>query len=186
LPQSPPPQTPMAQAPAPRTPTPRTSTARTSGQEDATAAAGACCGGATRRTVLSGIGVAGAGLALAACSSSSNPSPAASGGAGSTGSPAAATDSALGPASDVPVGGGTIYKDAKVVVTQPKAGEYKAFTAVCTHAGCLVGAVANGTINCPCHGSEYSITDGSVVRGPAPSPLAGKAISVKGGTVTLT
>jgi Rieske Fe-S protein len=81
---------------------------------------------------------------------------------------------------DVPVGGGVVIKADKTVVTQPKEGEFKAFSAVCTHAGCVVSEVANGTINCPCHGSKYSVTDGSVVAGPAPKPLAAKAVKVDG------
>ena len=78
----------------------------------------------------------------------------------------------LGPVSDVPVGGGKVFQDAKIVVTQPTAGQYKGFTAVCTHAGCIVRTVENNTIDCPCHGSKYNATDGSVVGGPAPAPLA--------------
>ena len=81
---------------------------------------------------------------------------------------------------DVPVGGGVVVKADKVVVTQPKEGEFKAFSAVCTHAGCVVSKVANGTIDCPCHGSKYSVTDGSVVAGPATKPLAAKAVKVEG------
>jgi len=83
-------------------------------------------------------------------------------------------------AAEVPVGGGLIVKDQKIVVTQPKKGEFKGFTAVCTHAGCIVGTVAGGTINCPCHGSKYSIADGSVVAGPAPKPLAARTVAVEG------
>ena len=64
----------------------------------------------------------------------------------------------LGQASDIPVGGGAIYTAAKVVVTQPASGQYKAFSAVCTHVGCLVNKVTSGTIDCPCHGSEFRIT----------------------------
>jgi Rieske Fe-S protein len=47
----------------------------------------------------------------------------------------------LGPTSDVPEGSGTVFRDQKVVVTQPKPGDFKAFTAVCTHQGCLVDSV---------------------------------------------
>ena len=76
--------------------------------------------------------------------------------------------------------------DAKVVVTQPTAGVFKAFTAVCTHQGCIVASVANGTINCPCHGSMYSVADGSVKGGPAPAPLAAVPVTVAGDTITLS
>jgi Rieske Fe-S protein len=88
------------------------------------------------------------------------------------------TGTLLGKASEVPVGGGMVFTDAKVVVTQPSKGQYKAFSAVCTHVGCLCNQVANGTINCPCHGSKFKITDGSVVTGPAPAPLAAKTVTV--------
>ena len=91
----------------------------------------------------------------------------------------------LGMASAVPVGGGMVYTDAKVVVTQPSKGKFMAFSAVCTHVGCLCNQVADGTINCPCHGSKFKITDGSVVAGPAPAPLAAKTVTVSGGKILL-
>ena len=71
----------------------------------------------------------------------------------------------------------------KIVVTQPKAGSFHAFTAVCTHAGCIVDSVSGGTINCPCHGSQFAIATGSVVTGPATSPLAPFAIKVQGTSI---
>lgn len=92
---------------------------------------------------------------------------------------------ALAATGDVPVGGGTIFPDEKVVVTQPSEGDFKAFTAVCTHQGCLVGQVEGEEIQCPCHGSVFSINDGSVVNGPATSPLSEVAISVEGDQITL-
>ena len=91
----------------------------------------------------------------------------------------------LGAASDIPVGGGAIYTAAKVVVTQPASGQYQAFSAVCTHVGCLVNKVANGTIDCPCHGSQFKITNGAVVTGPAPSPLPAKQITIVDGRIIL-
>jgi Rieske Fe-S protein len=91
----------------------------------------------------------------------------------------------LGATSDVPVGGGAIYTAAKVVVTQPASGDYKAFSAVCTHVGCLVNKVTSGTIDCPCHGSEFKITDGAVVAGPAPSPLPARQIKIVDDQVIL-
>jgi Rieske Fe-S protein len=89
----------------------------------------------------------------------------------------------LGPTSDVPVGGGKVYADAKVVVTQPTAGQYKGFTAVCTHQGCVVADVADGTINCGCHGSKFKVADGTVANGPASSPLAAADITVHGNQI---
>jgi Rieske Fe-S protein len=97
---------------------------------------------------------------------------------------AGAADAKLAATADVPVGGGVILTDAQLVITQPKAGTFKAFSAICTHQGCTVSAVENGTINCPCHGSEFAITDGSVVAGPAPKPLPAKSIKVSGGSIT--
>src|ERR1700745_3976808 len=79
----------------------------------------------------------------------------------------------LGAASDIPVGGGAIYTAATVVVTQPASGQYKAFSAVCTHVGCIVNKVTDGTIDCPCHGSEFKITNGAVVAGARAAPLPG-------------
>jgi Rieske Fe-S protein len=92
----------------------------------------------------------------------------------------------LGLAADVPVGGGKVYTAAKVVVTQPSKGKFMAFSAVCTHVGCLCNQVADGTINCPCHGSKFKITDGSVVAGPAPASLPAAKITVSGGKILLT
>ncbi|MFB6705998.1 Rieske (2Fe-2S) protein [Streptomyces sp. NPDC056333] len=91
----------------------------------------------------------------------------------------------LGTASDIPVGGGKVFEEQEVVVTQPKEGEFKGFSAVCTHKGCIVVAVSDGTINCPCHGSRYSIADAAIVAGPAPQPLPVEGITVTGGTIRL-
>ena len=71
------------------------------------------------------------------------------------------------------------------MVTQPTAGTFKAFSAICTHEGCPVQKVADGVIKCPCHGSEFSIEDGSVKRPPAPSPLTAIAITTTGGAITV-
>ncbi|WP_425424152.1 Rieske (2Fe-2S) protein [Streptomyces longwoodensis] len=81
------------------------------------------------------------------------------------------------------MGGGKVFADRKVVVTQPAQGEFKAFSAICTHQGCTVATVAGGTINCPCHGSEFRIEDGSVARGPASRPLPAERITVQGDSI---
>ena len=95
------------------------------------------------------------------------------------------TGTVLGAASEIPVGGGKIYTAARVVVTQPARGQYKAFSAVCTHVGCIMSAVTSGTIDCPCHGSQFKITNGAVITGPAPSPLPAKQIKIVDGKVIL-
>ncbi|KOU65604.1 iron-sulfur protein [Streptomyces sp. MMG1533] len=86
---------------------------------------------------------------------------------------------------DIPVGGGKIFADEKIVVTQPKEGEFKAFSNICTHQQCPVANVSDGTINCTCHGSKFSITDGSVENPPATKPLPAKQIAVEGDSITL-
>ena len=87
---------------------------------------------------------------------------------------------------DVPVGGGAIIAAAKVVVTQPAAGQFKAFSSICTHMGCPVAEVADGTINCNCHGSRFDIATGAVKRGPATRPLPAKTVTVKGDRIIVT
>src|SRR5689334_24412829 len=133
----------------------------------------------TRRTALACAGAACAAV-LAGCSkynsnnggiAGSQPAAPASSSAAPAGSGAAAAPAALASTSDVPVGGGKILATQKIVITQPKSGEFHGFSAVCTHAGCTVGSVSDGTINCPCHGSRFSVTNGAVVSGPATSPL---------------
>ncbi|MEW1929350.1 Rieske 2Fe-2S domain-containing protein [Streptomyces sp. NPDC088360] len=91
----------------------------------------------------------------------------------------------LAKTSDIPVGGGKVVKDKKVVVTQPEKGDFKAFSAVCTHSGCIVSEVSDGTINCACHGSKYRVADASVADGPAPRPLPPQNIKVTGNSITL-
>ncbi|MEU6331143.1 MULTISPECIES: Rieske (2Fe-2S) protein [unclassified Streptomyces] len=152
--------------------------------------------GAARRTVVAAVGAAGLTAALAACGggmedAGSGDSKAEGGGqAGSSG--ASGGDAAgggggtiLAKTSEIPKGGGKIFKADKVVVTQPQDGDIKAFSAICTHAGCVVGEVSGGTINCMCHGSKFDITDGSVKKGPATKGLAPAKVNVKGGSVAL-
>ncbi len=87
-------------------------------------------------------------------------------------------------ASEIPVGGGKIFPTEQIVVTQPTAGTYKAFSAICTHQGCFVTAVTNGKIECPCHMSQFNL-DGTVATGPAVQPLPAKRITVSGDDLTI-
>jgi len=125
-----------------------------------------------RKTVIAGAGVGVAAVALSACSS----------GGGSGSGEGSAAPEVLTTTADVPVGSGVIVGD--VVVTQPEEGDFKGFSAVCTHTGCLINEVAGGTINCPCHGSKFSF-DGEVLNGPATRPLNAEAITVQGDSILL-
>jgi Rieske Fe-S protein len=107
------------------------------------------------------------------------------GGGNADGGDGTAPSGDLGSTSDIEVGGGTIFADAGVVVTQPTAGDFKAFDATCTHQGCQVGDVSDGTIHCPCHNSRFSIVDGSPQSGPATSPLKEVAVTVEGDQIKL-
>lgn len=146
----------------------------------------------SRRLVLAGacgacaVGIGG----CAAYGKGTPPKPTPTASVATAAAPPPAGASSAAPASiastaDVPVGGGLILADQDLVITQPSAGTFKGFSATCTHEGCTVAGVANGTINCTCHGSKFSVTDGSVAGGPAPEPLAARALAVTGTAITL-
>jgi Rieske Fe-S protein len=142
-----------------------------------------------RRTVVTGTGLLAVAAAVAACSSTTSEPAQAPPAAPAAPPPGPASNAAasqpLGSASAIPVGGGQVFAGQKVVVTQPTAGAFQGFSAVCTHQGCTVGKVANGTIDCPCHGSKFAITDGSPVNGPATSPLPARPVKVQGDQIVL-
>ena len=96
----------------------------------------------------------------------------------------APTEDANLPATDVPVGSGTVIEDT-YVVTQPKEGEFFAFSSVCTHQGCQVKTVTEEAIICPCHSSHFSVTTGEVLSGPAEEPLPEYAVTEDAGTLTV-
>lgn len=151
----------------------------------------------SRRRVLhgaAGLGVLGVtGAALAACggepTSSGGSTPqqsAASPEQSSAPASEAPAESGIASTADIPVGGGVIIEDPEpIVITQPTEGEFKAFTAICTHQGCTVASVQDNTIGCPCHGSMYDAATGEVIGGPAPQPLAEKTIAVEGDQILL-
>ncbi len=141
----------------------------------------------TRRALLAGAGAAGAAVLLAGCGSDDDggadkdaggPSP-------SGGSASATSGTTLAKTSEIPVGSARIFTAEGVVVAQPTAGQFKAFSAICTHQGCPVSRVEGGTIICTCHNSRFSAADGSVQGGPASRPLEPREVTVQGDNVTL-
>jgi Rieske Fe-S protein len=158
-------------------------------------------GATTRRALLVGAGAAGAAAVLAACGTdeggrdpSSAPNDTDPDANGSD--PGGGTDpgegeqgedggEVLATTDEVEVGGGLIVADQSVVITQPTEGTFLGFSAACTHEGCIVASVSDGTINCTCHGSRFSIQDGSVVNGPATRPLPTMEINVDGDQITF-
>ncbi|MEH0843538.1 Rieske (2Fe-2S) protein [Micromonospora sp. CPCC 205711] len=134
-----------------------------------------------RRAVL---GVAGATALLAGCQTYGEP-------AAPAAPPPADGAAPDGPArplatlADIPVGGGMILAAEGVVLTRPTEEDVRAFSATCTHQGCTVTTVRDGTIVCGCHNSAFDIADGSVRGGPARRPLPGVAVAVDGDSVRL-
>jgi Rieske Fe-S protein len=143
----------------------------------------------SRQKVLLGAGLGLVTAGLAACSTYGNKPEAGGEATTTTAAPPASngtgapTAKAIAKTTDVPVGSGVIV--GEVVVTQPSAGVFKGFSAKCTHKGCIVDKVADGTIDCPCHGSKFNL-DGSVAHGPAEKPLEAENVTVQGDSIVLT
>jgi len=141
----------------------------------------------SRQKVLLGAGLGLVTAVVAACSTYGKKTEAASESATTTAAPTGGgtvtpAAKAIAKTADVPVGSGVIVDE--IVVTQPSAGVFKGFSAKCTHKGCMVDKVADGTIDCPCHGSKFNL-DGTVAKGPADKPLATENISVQGDSIVL-
>ena len=144
---------------------------------------GACrCVSRRQSFVVAGAAVAGT-AGLTACGAAED----AAGGAAS--SVASAASSAAGgaiAAAEIPVGGGKVFENLKVVVTQPTSGDFKAFSATCPHQGCSVGSVKDNVITCPCHGSQFDATTGEVKTGPATKGLEAKSVTVGADGIKIT
>ena len=136
----------------------------------------------SRQKVLLGAGLGLVTAVVAACSTYGK-KPEAAGESSTTTAAAPAAPKVIAKTADVPVGSGVIVD--KVVVTQPTAGVFKGFSSTCTHKGCTVDKIADGTIDCPCHGSKFNL-DGSVAKGPAQKPLPTENIVVQGDEIVLS
>jgi Rieske Fe-S protein len=140
---------------------------------------------ANRRTVL--LGAVGASTALAAGCGGGEAQPHSGGKPGTPEtSPTEAADGgvALAKVADVPVGGGLVLAEERVVLTQPVEGTIKGFSSICTHYGCTLSNVDHGTINCGCHGSKFDPATGAVRHGPATTGLPEVEVRVEDGEIS--
>jgi nitrite reductase/ring-hydroxylating ferredoxin subunit len=136
-----------------------------------------------RGVITSAVGVS-AVAALAACSPevsdlTSTPAPDA---------PSTSAPVAVAKTTDIPIGSGKKFdvEGVQILVTQPRAGEFRGFSAICTHAGFVMTNVANSEIKCDNHGAVYSADDGSVLSGPAPRALGKVTVTVEGDDVLVS
>ena len=136
-----------------------------------------------RGVIASAVGVS-AVAALSACSPevselTSTPAP---------GAPSTAAPVAVAKTTDIPIGSGKKFdvEGIPILITQPRAGEFRGFSAVCTHAGFVMTNMANSEIKCDNHGAVYSADDGSVLSGPAPRALGKVTVTVEGDDVLVS
>jgi Rieske Fe-S protein len=153
-----------------------------------------------RRAAIATVSAA-AGLAtLAACGGKTSSSAAVAAGGSAKASTGASptttaaspspTPSPSGPAAlialaDVPLGGCVASNDDNfnpILVSQPTAGKVVAFTAICSHQGCLLTPAGKEFV-CPCHASKFDAMTGKVLVGPATVALAAVPVHVKDGKV---
>jgi len=89
----------------------------------------------------------------------------------------------IGSSNDVVSGQMRVFdlKGTKVNVASA-GGNLYAFDDTCTHAGCSLGRgkLDGTTVTCPCHGSQFDVTSGAVLRGPASRPVRSRSVKVEG------
>jgi nitrite reductase/ring-hydroxylating ferredoxin subunit len=136
-----------------------------------------------RGVITSAVGLS-AVAALSACSTevtdlTSTPTPVV---------PSTSEPVAIAKTTDIPVGSGKKFdvEGVPILITQPRAGEFRGFSAVCTHAGFVMTNMANSEIKCDNHGAVYSADDGSVLSGPAPRALGKVTVTVEGDDILVS
>ena len=136
-----------------------------------------------RGVIASAVGVS-AVAALSACSTevsdlTSTPAPE---------TPVTTAPVAVAKTSDIPIGSGKKFdvEGVPILITQPREGEFRGFSAVCTHAGFVMTNMANSEIKCDNHGAVYSADDGSVLSGPAPRALGKVTVTVEGDDILVS
>jgi nitrite reductase/ring-hydroxylating ferredoxin subunit len=136
-----------------------------------------------RGVIASAVGVS-AVAALSACSPevsnlTNTPTPKA---------PSTSGPVAVAKTTDIPIGSGKKFdvEGVPILITQPKADEFRGFSAVCTHAGAVMTSIADSQITCNAHRSVFSADDGSVLSGPAPAALGKISVSVEGDDVLVS
>ncbi|AKK07358.1 ferredoxin subunit of nitrite reductase and ring-hydroxylating dioxygenase [Corynebacterium mustelae] len=117
----------------------------------------------SRRMFLIGTATTFAGAVLAACSSRA--------------------DKISVTATDVPVGSAVI--DGDIIIAQPVAGEYKAYSSICPHQGYPITQVTGSAVRCTRHGSTFDIVDGSVIDGPSRDGLRPRKVTLEGETFNV-
>jgi len=94
----------------------------------------------------------------------------------------------VGVTADFPAGQAKVVSvnDKPVIVINNKAGGLKAYSAICTHLGCIVSwNDRKGAIMCPCHDGYFNPVTGAVVSGPPPKPLASFEVIQRDGKVLI-
>jgi 3-phenylpropionate/trans-cinnamate dioxygenase ferredoxin subunit len=66
-------------------------------------------------------------------------------------------------------------------------GTFHAFDDTCTHRQCSLagGRVEGTTVTCPCHGSQFDVRTGAVLRPPAVQPVRSYRVRVEGDTLKI-
>ena len=89
----------------------------------------------------------------------------------------------LGDLNSVPEGEMRVFDvDGSKVNVAHAAGGLYAFDDTCTHMGCSLanGELDGTTVTCACHGSQFDVTSGAVLRGPAQRPVRSWAVEIRG------